>query len=111
MGTSANKLAFASNNTADMSVKEIIRTARGNLNQTEFAERLQTSQSLISKYESGNTNPPVVIINECIKIIHGRNIHGDISLTALEVRMRKVLKGPAQAQARKVLAVLLDYMG
>ena len=95
-------------NTADMSVKEIIRAARGKLIQSAFAEKLKTSQSLISKYESGKTNPPAGIINECIKIIHGKEIEGDISMKSLEILMRKVLGGAAQAQARKAFAVILD---
>ncbi len=108
MGNSANKSTPVSSNPSDMAVKEIIRAARGVLSQTAFAVKLHTSQSLVSKYESGNTNPPANIINECIKIIHGENIQEDISLKALEARMRKVLRGPSQAQARKAFAVILD---
>lgn len=113
MRNSADKQTSASANVAHMPVREIIRTARVilKLNQTQFAERLETSQSLISKYESGNTNPPTGIIDECIKIIHGKNTRDDVSLAALEARMRKVLKGPAHTQARKAFAVLLDSMG
>lgn len=99
-------------NTTDMSVREIIRTARGmlKLNQTAFAEKMQTSQSLISKYESGKTNPPADIIDKCMLIIHRENIGGDVSIKALEARMRRVLSGPAQAGARKAFAVILDSL-
>lgn len=98
------------------SVKEIIRNARGSHTQAEFVDVLKkhhglnTSQGLISKYEAGITNPPADIIDKCMKIIHVKNSDGEISLTALEVRMKKVLKGPAQAGARKAFAVILDSL-
>lgn len=98
------------------SVKETIRKARGSLTQSMFVEflcehyEIKTSQGLISKYESGTTNPPAEIINKCMEIIHGKNADDDISLTELEERMRKVLIGPAQAGARKAFAVILDSL-
>lgn len=110
MGNSTKKWTSVGRIIAEMSVKEIIHTARGSLTQSAFAELLQTRQSLISKYESGKTNPPAEIINKCMNIIHGKNIESDISLTALEKRMRKVLWGPSQAQARKAFAVILDSL-
>ncbi len=97
------------------SVKVTIRNARGTLTQSEFVEflyvhyKIKTSQGLISKYESGTINPPAEIINKCMEIIHVENADDDgISLRALEVRMRKVLGGASQAQARKAFAVILD---
>lgn len=98
------------------SVKETIRSARGSLTQAEFVEFLRrnyginTSQGLISKYESGINNPPSNIIDKCLEIIHGKNSDDDISLTALEVRMKKVLRGPSQADARKAFAIILDSL-
>lgn len=112
MRNSTNKPFSIYPNTADMSVREIIRAARGSLklNQIAFAEKMQTSQSLISKYESGKTNPPADIIDKCMLIIHRENIGGDVSIKALEARMRRVLSGPAQAGARKAFAVILDSL-
>lgn len=110
MISKVKRAASENSKNAELSVKEIIRAARGKLTQTAFAELLNTSQSLISKYESGITNPPADIINECMKIIHGKNIKGDITLKALEERMRKVLVGPAHAGARKAFAVILDSL-
>lgn len=99
-------------------VKGIMRNARRSLGltQAEFVDflkehhRINTSQGLISKYESGTTNPPAEIIDKCIEIIHGKNVDSDISLTALEMRMKKVLRGPSQAGARKAFAVILDSL-
>lgn len=98
------------------SVKNIIRNARGNLSQAEFVEllkkhhRIKTSQGLISKYESGKTNPQSNIIDKCMEIIHEKNPGGEISMRALEVRMKKVLNGPTQAEARKAFAIILDSL-
>lgn len=110
MGISAKLATFSSSNITEMPDNEIIRTARGFLTQTAFAALLQTRQSLISKYESGKNNPPSDILKKCIAIIQGENIEGDVSLDELEARMRKILKGPAQAKARKAFAVLFDSM-
>jgi transcriptional regulator with XRE-family HTH domain len=40
------------------------------LNQTEFAEKLETSQNLISKYEKGQVELPFKIINNLNKIFN-----------------------------------------
>lgn len=39
-------------------------------NQTEFAERLETSQNLISKYEKGQVELPFKIINNLNKVFN-----------------------------------------
>lgn len=110
MGNRLKQVDYVGRNSTEMSVKEIIRSARGELTQAGFAALLKTKQSLISKYESGNASPPANIIDKCMEIIHGKNIEGGISLKALEVRMRKVLRGPTQAEARKAFAVILDSL-
>lgn len=99
-----------------MTIKEIIREARGTLTQTGFVELLEkqhgikTSQGLISKYQSGKVNPPAAVIEVCMKIIHGGNISGEVSLDDLEKRVRRVLTGPAKADARKAFAVILERL-
>ena len=99
-------------------VREIIRNARRSLDltQAEFVSfiiehhKIKTSQGLISKYESGTTNPPADIIDVCIEIIHGKNCGEEVSLISLENRLRQVLRGRAQADARKAFAVILDSL-
>ncbi len=99
-----------------MTVKEIIKNARGNLTQIGFVEFLddqyqtKTSQGLISKYESGKVNPPASFIEVCMKIIHDENIPNEVSLDDLEERIRKVLTGPGKAEARKAFAVILERL-
>jgi len=116
MKNEARQSSLASKQKGVGKVKEIIRNARGSLTQAEFVNFLKehheinTSQGLVSKYESGTTNPPTEIIDKCIEIIHSKNTDGDISLTALEMRMKKVLRGPSQADARKAFAVILDSL-
>ena len=100
-------------NIRKMTVKETMLAARKTLNLTQgqFAKQLNASQSLISKYESGSVNPPAHIIDECMRIIHEKNINGEISINTLEERLRKVLGGPERANARKAFAVILDSLG
>lgn len=100
----------------ESSVKRIVRKARGSLTQKEFVTKLlqeaniTTSQGLISKYESGQVNPPADIINACMNIIQDVNIVTDVSLDDLELKIRRVLTGPGKAQARKAFAVILDRL-
>lgn len=89
-------------------MKNIIKNARGSLTQTEFSQLLGTSQSLISKYESGVINPPALIIEACMAIIHDKNIDEDINLDELIQLMIKVLGGASQADRRKAFAVILS---
>lgn len=99
-----------------MTIREIIREARGTLTQKRFVELLykqhgiKTSQGLISKYQSGKVNPPATVIDACMKIIHEGNISGEVSLNDLEERVRRVLTGPAKAEARKAFAVILERL-
>lgn len=108
MRKSAKQANLIGGRITEMPDNEIVRAARGFLTQTAFATALQTRQSLISKYESGKNAPPTNILKKCIAIIQGENIDDDVSLGELEARMRKILKGPAQAQARRAFAVILD---
>lgn len=55
-------------------------------------------------------NPPAEIIDKCLEIIHKENADDDVSLAALEVRIKKVLRGPSQADARKAFAIILDSL-
>lgn len=110
MKKSTKQATLIGSEITEMPDNEIVRTARGHHTQTEFAALLQTRQSLISKYESGKNNPPSGILKKCMAIIQGGNIEGDVSLEELEARMRKVLKGAAQAQARRAFAVILDSL-
>lgn len=116
MGNSSKRTSDQDRNGPAISVREIIKKARGSLTQIEFlallAERhnIQTSQGLISKYESGKVNPPTLIIEACMKIIHAENIPGEVSLNDLEEKIRRVLKGPAQAEARKAFAIILEHL-
>lgn len=100
----------------EMPIKEIIRNARGKLTQIEFVDflndqhQMKISQGLISKYESGKVNPPAFFIELCMRIIHGENIPDEVSLDDLEERIRRVLMGPAKAEARKAFAVILERL-
>lgn len=88
-------------------VRNIIREARGNRNQTEFAEFLGKSQGLVSKYERGIVNPPADILEKCMGILQMNN-GDDIDTEILAKRVRSELKAPEFSYARKTIAALLD---
>jgi transcriptional regulator with XRE-family HTH domain len=60
----------------------LVRTARKNkgLTQSEFAEELGRAQSLVSKYERGDVEPPGSVVMHCMNIV--RPIQPPLSLTA-----------------------------
>ncbi|TFH10435.1 MAG: XRE family transcriptional regulator, partial [Nitrosomonadales bacterium] len=51
-------------------VAELIRTARNEYSQKEFAQKLGVKQSSISRYESGKVNPSVNVIEHCMRLVH-----------------------------------------
>lgn len=52
--------------------REIVRASRSRLGltQKDFAKRLRSRQSLISKYESGAVDPPATLIIHCMNILN-----------------------------------------
>lgn len=48
------------------SQKELIRAARGDLTQAEFARELQVDRSCLSRYESEALGAPTSVINYCL---------------------------------------------
>lgn len=110
------KTSLKNTNFGEISVKGIVRNARASHTQIDFvsflkdAYQIESSQALISKYESGKANPPAEIIDACMKIIHSKNIPGEVSLNELAEKIKRVLTGPAQAEARKAFAIILDHL-
>lgn len=45
---------------------ELLRTARGDLTQTAFAEKLGVDRSCLSRYESEKLGAPTAVINYCL---------------------------------------------
>ncbi len=86
---------------------EIIRDARGNLSQAEFAQKLGRSQPVLSKYERGTINPPAEVVEKCIEILEQRN-EDDISIDMLIKRLNKEVSGERYKGVRRAIKLLLD---
>jgi len=54
------------------SQKELLRLARGNATQKEFAVRLKVDKSCLSRYEAGKLGAPVRVIDDCLQIVAER---------------------------------------
>lgn len=89
-------------------IPEIILRARGGLTQGIFAEKLGISQSLLSRYENGLVNPPVRIIEACMKIVNTKDAPDASSAEALAKRILTDLAAPDATQIRKTISCLLD---
>lgn len=87
-----------------MTISEIIANARKGRSQKEFAEYLGKSQSVISKYESGRTNPPVDVIEKCLKI---HNMNKDISAEELASMIKDKLSNNKHKEIRVSIANLI----
>lgn len=87
-------------------VSDLIKEARKPKNQADFARDVGKTQALISKYENGSANPPMSVVNKCLKIIHDRN-DSDVSSNKLAKRLKK-LNDPAHLHIRKVIESMLN---
>lgn len=89
-------------------VKDIVREARGEQSQKEFATYIRKSQGLLSKYELGLVNPPSDVINKCIKILDARS--SSINSNHLGERIKRELKGQEYDYIRKTIITILDSL-
>lgn len=92
---------------------EIVLSARKKVEATqmEFANLLGTTQSQISKYESGQVDPPSMLIIQCMNIM-GYSLLPvpDISSDMLVKLVRTKLGSPERAEARKAVAILISSL-
>lgn len=89
-------------------VGDLIRTARNGRSQKEFAEFLGVKQSSVSRYENGKANPPIKVIEHCMRLVHATE--GDAPPTAEQLadRIRVALADPDLGQVRSALCHLVD---
>lgn len=87
-----------------MKVKDIVKTARGNRSQKEFANYICKSQGLLSKYELGLVNPPANVINKCLRILNTKTT----SSSRLAERIKSELKSDEYEFARRAIETILD---
>jgi len=90
------------------SVEDLIRAARNERSQKEFADLLEVDQSMVSKYERGKASPPISVINRCMRLVHTAEVETAPSAEQLAVRVRESLADPKLGQVRSALSRLLD---
>jgi len=90
------------------SVEQLIRGARNGRTQKEFADLLEIDQSLVSKYERGKANPPISVINRCMRLVNTAEGEMAPSADQLAARVRATLAEPNMRQVRSALSRLVD---
>lgn len=92
------------------SVAKLIRTARNEHSQKEFAQILGVKQSSISRYESGKVNPSVHVIEHCMRIVHTERIELIPTADELAVKVKKGLAEADQGKLRLALEKLIEVL-
>lgn len=90
------------------SVEKLIRAARNRRSQKEFAALLGVDQSMVSKYEHGKSNPPIDVINRCMRLVHIEEGDEAPSAEQLAERVREALADPDLGRVRSALSRLVD---
>jgi transcriptional regulator with XRE-family HTH domain len=90
---------------------EIIYSARMAMGESQrvFAARLDTRQSLISKYENKRVSPPADLLIQCVNLLDGPS--EDVSTEDLVVLVKQRLNGGRMRQARQAVAQMIRCVG
>ncbi|WP_431258551.1 helix-turn-helix domain-containing protein [Roseateles chitinivorans] len=86
----------------------VVKAARLKLGLTQeaFATQIKTSQSLVSKYESGQVAPPAEILMHCVHVLSSPG-EDSVSENALLDLVRERLSGKHRAAIRAAVADLI----
>ena len=91
---------------------QIVFHARNGMKQKDFAQIIEKSQAMVSKYEKGTADPPSSVIIHCMNIIlereNQRKTQPVVSLEELIERVQTILGPENQAKARKIIMSFLD---
>ncbi|MBP1151313.1 helix-turn-helix transcriptional regulator [Methylocaldum sp. RMAD-M] len=91
-------------------VAELVRTARNGRSQKDFARELGVRQSSVSRYESGRANPPVRVIEHCMRLVHSTGHEPAPTADELAAKVRTELAATDLGEVRLVLARLIDTL-
>jgi len=91
-------------------VAELVRSARNGLSQKEFAQTLGVRQSTVSRYERGKANPPVRVIEQCMRLVHTNDAVNAPTADALAAKIRTELADSNMADIRCALTKLVDHL-
>ncbi len=95
-------------NMAITSIPSLIRAARNQRSQADFAQELGVSQSMLCRYEKGGANPKVEVIERCMRLVHWGDEEREPSVDELANKVRTQLGGADQAPLRVALSKLID---
>ncbi len=90
------------------SIGELIKRARNGRNQEDFAAMLGVTQSSLSRYESGKSNPRAELIEQCMRLVHDAGSDQHPSADELADRVRTALADPGMGQVRSALSKLVE---
>lgn len=93
-----------------LTVRGIIRAARGARTQEIYAAELGIGQDLLSKYENGRVNPPTSIVERCMRDVHTLSQRRTPSADMIAKRVRTDLAAPELEPVRAAIANLLDVL-
>jgi len=91
-------------------VAKLIRAARNEHSQKEFAQRLGVKQSSISRYESGKVNPSVHVIEHCMRLVHSEGNELIPSADELAIKVKVGLAKADQGRLRLALERLIEVL-
>ncbi|MFW1747284.1 helix-turn-helix domain-containing protein [Acinetobacter guillouiae] len=106
-------------NTDNLQSKSIIKFVRKEYykeNQKDFAKRVGSKQSLISKYENGFVSPPSELLIQCMNIymrkkaIQEESLTKGVSTNILVGLVESLLGGDDQEQQRRIVANLIKII-
>ncbi|PVZ86478.1 transcriptional regulator [Serratia sp. S1B] len=106
-------------NTDNLQAKSIIKFVRKEYykeNQKDFAKRVGSKQSLISKYENGFVSPPSELLIQCMNIymqennIQNEYIDEEITTNTLVKLVQSLLCGKEQEYKRQLVAKLIKIL-
>ena len=89
---------------------KLIRTARNEHSQKEFAQKLGVKQSSISRYESGKVNPSVQVIEHCMRLVHSEGAELIPTADELAVKVKTGLADADQGKLRLALERLIEVL-
>lgn len=93
-----------------LTVRGIIRAARGSRTQEDYSAELGIRQDLLCKYEKGRVNPPTSIIERCMRDLHTVRQERAPTADSIAKRIRSDLAGPELEPVRAIIANLLDVL-
>ena len=91
-------------------VAKLIRAARNEHSQKEFAQRLGVKQSSISRYESGKVNPSVHVIEQCMHLVHSEGTELIPTADELATKVKVGLAEADQGRLRLALEKLIEVL-